>query len=195
MMAAANRAASASTDHGPRTVVLLRGINVGGHRLAMSTLRSALERVGCTEVVTYIQSGNAVVIPPAPEPSDLAATLSDAVSAAAGYRVPVVLRTSAALAGVVDANPYPGTEGTHLHVVFFADEPPTGLIDTLDLPSFSPEACTLAGRDLYLYLPNGMGRATLPTALEKSGRRITPTAVGTARNWNTVLKLLDLASG
>jgi len=176
-----------------RSIVLLRGINVGGHRLAMSVLRSVLEATGCTEVVTYIQSGNAVVTPPSPEPGDLAAALSEAISSAAGYAVPVVLRTRDELAAVVDANPYPGTGGKNLHVVFMADEPSTAILDALDLPSFLPEECTLIGRDLYLYLPNGMGRATLPTALDKAGRSIDPSAVGTARNWNTVLKLLALA--
>lgn len=194
-MARANPVPATPTDHDARTIVLLRGINVGGHRLAMSTLRSVLETAGCTDVVTYIQSGNAVVTPPSPAPSDLAATLSAAISSAAGYDVPVVLRTRAELAAVVEANPYPGTEGRQLHVVFFADEPPAVPIDAVGLAAFLPEACTLAGRELYLYLPNGMGRAALPTALEKAGRRTGPLAVGTSRNWNTVLKLLDLAGG
>lgn len=183
-----------STGHGVRTIVLLRGINVGGHRLAMSTLRSVLEATGCSDVVTYIQSGNAVVTPPSLEPSDLATTLSEAISSAAGYGVPVVLRDRTELAAVVDRNPYPDGEGKQLHVVFFADEPPSGLLDPLDLSSFLPETCTLAGRELYLYLPNGMGRAALPTALTKTGRQTGASATGTTRNWNTVLKLLDLAS-
>lgn len=186
---------TASTDNGARMVVLLGGINVGGHRLAMSVLRSVLEATGCTEVVTYIQSGNAVVTPPSWEPRDLMATLSEAISSAAGYHVPVVLRTRTELVGVVEANPYPGTEGRQLHVVFFAEEPPATVLDGLDLPSFLPEACTLIGRELHLYLPNGMGRATLPAALGKTGRQTAPPAVSTSRNWNTVLKLLDLARG
>lgn len=176
-----------------RIVVLLRGVNVGGRRLAMSTLRSALESVGCSDVVTYIQSGNAVVTPPSPEPNDLASTLSEAISSAAGYLVPVALRTEADLTAVVSANPYPGAEGKHLHVIFHADQPPAGLLECLDLRSFLPEACVLAERELYLHVPNGMGRASLPGALEKAGRRLGVTVSGTTRNWNTVLKLLELA--
>ncbi|MEE2059752.1 DUF1697 domain-containing protein [Rhodococcus artemisiae] len=94
-----------------RSIVLLGGVNVGGHRLAMSTLRSVLRSAGCTDVATYIQSGNAVVTPPSPEPSDLVAMLSEVISSAAGYGVPVVLRTRDELAAVVDANPYAGAEG------------------------------------------------------------------------------------
>ncbi|MGC4152275.1 MAG: DUF1697 domain-containing protein [Propionicimonas sp.] len=176
-----------------RSIVLLGGVNVGGHRLDMSTLRSVLGAAGCTDVVTYIQSGNAVVTPPSPEPGALAAMLSEVISSAAGYSVPVVLRTRDELAAVVDANPYPGAEGKQLHVVFMAEEPPATILDSLDLHAFLPEECTLIGRDLYLHLPNGMGRARLPVALEKAGRRTDPSGVGTSRNWNTVLKLLDLA--
>lgn len=176
-----------------RRIVLLGGVNVGGHRLAMTDLRAVLGETGCTDIVTYIQSGNAVVLPPSPEPGDLAASLSEAITAVAGYRVPVVLRTRDDLAALVDANPYPGTEGNKLHVVFFAEPPRPGVLDDLDLPSFLPEECAQIGRDLYLHLPNGMGRATLPTALARAGRRADPTAVSTARNWNTVLTLLALA--
>lgn len=176
-----------------RTVVLLRGVNVGGRRLAMPLLREVLESTGCTDVVTYIQSGNAVVTPPSPEPDGLAGILSEAVSTAAGYDVPMVLRTKAEMAGLVAANPYPGADGKQLHVVFHADAPSATVFDGLDLRSFLPEECTLIDRDLYLYLPNGMGRSTLPAALDKAGRRANVTP-GTARNWNTVLKLLDLAN-
>lgn len=184
-----------TTDNDARVIVLLGGVNVGGHRLAMSLLRSVLEGTGCTDVVTYIQSGNAVVTPPPREQREFAAAVSEAISAAAGFRVPVVLRTSAELARVVAANPYPGTEGKQRHVVFFAEEPPTTVLDGLDLPSFLPEACTLIGRELYLYLPNGMGRASLPTALGKTGRQADGPPTATSRNWNTVLKLLDLTLG
>jgi uncharacterized protein (DUF1697 family) len=180
-----------SAGPGERLVLLLRGVNVGGHRLAMATLRSVLEAVGCTDVVTYIQSGNAVVTPPARMPRDFVGIVSAAISDAAGYDVPVVVRTAAELEGVVAANPYPGTEGKLLSIAFFATTPDRSLLDGLDLPSFLPEECTLIGRELYLHLPNGMGRAALPVALGKADRRTA--AVSTVRNWNTVLKLHDLS--
>lgn len=183
-------AAAARAD---RVILLLRGINVGGHRLAMATLRSVLEEAGCTDVVTYIQSGNAVVTPPSPAPTDLAATLSEAISAAAGYGVPVVVRTRDEMAAVVDANPYPHAGGTQLHVVFMVEAPPAAILESLDLPSFLPEECAVIGRELYMHLPNGMGQAVLPTALDKASRKIDRSGVGTSRNWNTVLRMLALA--
>ena len=45
-----------------RCVVLLRGVNVGrANRIAMADFRAALEQLGCSDVATYVQSGNAVV--------------------------------------------------------------------------------------------------------------------------------------
>ncbi|MFF1572245.1 DUF1697 domain-containing protein [Leifsonia sp. NPDC058292] len=43
-------------------VVLIRGVNVGGKNpVAMAGLRECLEELGCTDVTTYLNSGNAVV--------------------------------------------------------------------------------------------------------------------------------------
>lgn len=177
-----------------RQIALLRGINVGGNRkLPMAGLRAGLEATGCTDVVTYIQSGNVVFTPPSPRPDDLQAWVEAAIADVAGFPVPVVLRSRVEMQGTVDRNPYPTAGGTQLHVVFFAQPPESDVLTGIDLASFAPEECTLRGADLYLHLPDGMGRAKLPVALEKAGRR--SSAVGTARNWNTVLKLVDLSAG
>jgi uncharacterized protein (DUF1697 family) len=177
-----------------RTVVLLRGVNVGGHRLAMKDFRAALESCGCTDVVTYIQSGNAVVTPPegtGPDGKALEQTLSTDLSEIAGYEVPVVTRTARELAMVVEASPYDVAEGKHLHVTFFNEPPSSRLMDGLDLDSFLPEACTVLGREIYLHVPRGMGVAKLPVQLERAARRTG--RPGTTRNWNSILKLLSLA--
>ena len=159
----------------------------------MATLRVALEDAGCTDVVTYIQSGNVVLTPPRRAPKGLAAWLEKVASNAAGFAVPVAVRTHAELTRTVARNPYPGASGAQLHVVFFESAPAKDVSVGIDLASFAPEDCRLVGKELYLHLPNGMGRAKLPAALEKAGRaaKYDP---GTARNWNTVLKLVELSS-
>lgn len=176
-----------------REIVLLRGVNVGGRTLSMAALRDALTDAGCAEVTTYIQSGNVVLTPPKRRPADAQRWFERIVTGVAGYDVPVAVRTLADLERVVKRNPYPDAGGKELHVLFFARAPRPTLVSDLHLDSFAPERCTLIGRDVYLHLPNGMGRAKLPLALEKAGRTATPPAIGTARNWNTVLKLLELA--
>jgi uncharacterized protein (DUF1697 family) len=170
-------------------VALLRGVNVGGRNsVPMAGLRSVLEELGLEDVTTYIQSGNVVFRSHAPVRS-LPATMERAIADAFGVRPTVVLRTPAELGAVVDGNPFPDT--ARVHVVFLERKPAAGAAGGLD-PERSPgDAFALDGRELYLHLGNGAGRTKLTgDYLERTlGVR------GTQRNWNTVVKLLELASG
>lgn len=159
----------------------------------MATLRAGLAELGCADVSTYIQSGNVVLTPPAVDGS-LDAWLSERIGEIAGFDVPTVTRSAAELDELVAGNPYPSASGTQLHVVFFGAPPPAALFESLDPAAVAPEEWTLTGRDLYLHLPNGMGRALLPVAMEKAGRRL-KAPPGTSRNWNTVRKLHEMLHG
>ncbi|HEY6075407.1 MAG TPA: DUF1697 domain-containing protein, partial [Gaiella sp.] len=99
-----------------RVVALLRGINIGPNkRIAMADLRAIVGSLGHTDVETYLQSGN-VVFTPRRRAKDLAASLSNAIREATGHDVPVVVRTGAELAGVVEANPYTVDDPTRVVV-------------------------------------------------------------------------------
>lgn len=172
-------------------IALLRGINVGGVKLAMADLRDAVAAAGGTEVVTYIQSGNAVFSHPTRSEATVKAALEAEIATAAGRPVPTMVRSAAQWRGVVEANPYPSDAPTHLHVSFFDDPLPADAFVGIDLDTFAPETFTVNGREVYLHLPNGMGRSKLAVELGK-GARARP--VGTSRNWNTVHKLADLSS-
>lgn len=172
-------------------VALLRGVNVGGVKLAMSDLRAAIEAAGGTDVETYIQSGNAVFGHPGRSEAKVTAAVEAEIESVMGKRVPTMLRSAKQLAGVVDANPYEPAQPTHLHVTFFADPVPATAFSSIDLDSFAPETFTVHGRELYLHLPNGMGRSKLAVELTKGGKKA---PVGTTRNWNTVRKLAELSA-
>lgn len=167
-------------------MALLRGVNVGGRKLPMAALRDGLAAAGCTDVETYIQSGNVVLRPPAT--ADLDGWLSERIGELAGFDVPTVTRSAGELDAVVAGNPYPQATGTQLHVVFHAAAPDPSVVASVQHERFAPEACTLVGRDLYLFVPDGLGRAKLPVALDQATRRA-KAPPGTARNWNTVLRL------
>lgn len=174
-----------------RVVALLRGVNVGGRKLSMAALRDGLADAGCTDVATYIQSGNVALAAPDPVGSDPDGWLSSVISRIAGFDVAVVTRNASELDAVVAGNPYPDAGATQLHVVFHAVAPDPSIVASVQPDRFAPEACTLVGRDLYLFVPNGLGRAELPVALDRAGRRAKAPA-GTSRNWNTVLKLQEM---
>jgi uncharacterized protein (DUF1697 family) len=170
-----------------RIVALLRGVNVGKRQLPMASLRSGLEAAGCSDVATYVQSGNVVLTPPTGSGRDVAGWLEHTIGDIAGFAVPVMVRTAKQLGAVVTANPYPHAGGTLLHVLFCSATPPA---ITADLATVAPEHATLVGSDVYLHLPDGIGRAKLPELIGKDLKRAG--IVCTARNWNTVERLLQM---
>jgi uncharacterized protein (DUF1697 family) len=172
-------------------VALLRGVNVGGGgtRLPMAQLREVAEGLGYDDVATYIQSGNLVL-----RTSDSAAKvekdLAAAIAELGGVRPAVMVRTVTQLRKVASGNPFlkRGEDEKACHVVFCAKAAKAQL-DRLDLPSYAPEEAAAVGKELYLLLPGGMGRSKLAVDLAKD-----KAAVGTARSWRTVTKLLEMAS-
>jgi uncharacterized protein (DUF1697 family) len=173
-------------------VALLRGINVGGkNKLPMKDLVALCREAGCTDATTFIQSGNVVLKASASAVKKLPRVLEDAIAARFGFRSPVVLRSQAELAAVIDANPFAKkADPNHLHVAFLADTPAPNLVATLD-PNRSPgDAFALVGRDLYLHLPNGVGNTKLTNAYLDSKLKTT----STVRNWRTVQKLIELVA-
>ena len=172
-------------------VALLRGINVGGARkVAMVALRASFEAAGAADVSTYIQSGNVVFTPPPRLRGDALETHLEAqLRADFDFDVPVLVRTSAELGRLVADNPFPDAQGTGLVVWFLGSTADATALDALDASPFAPETLVVQGRDAYLFLPNGQGRSPLVAALGK----VRPPLRATARNWNTVRRLHELA--
>ena len=173
-------------------VALLRGINVGGRSLVpMAELRALFTSLGLADVQTYIQSGNVVFTAGGGEEEELAARIEAALAEAFGIDPAVLLRTPAELEQIARQNPYLSRDAdlSKLHVVFLDRAPPASAAAELDPSRSPPDELTVAGRELYLRLPNGAGRSklTLDYFERVLGVR------GTQRNWNTVLKLLELA--
>ncbi len=166
-------------------VSLLRGINVGGNnRVAMPTVRRIYEQLGCTNVMTYVQSGN-VILAADVDPDTLSPRVEAAIKLELGLAIRVIGRTRAELDRIVGADPYPRAEPTHHHVVFLSAPPlPQGLA-ALTEAAADGESFKVIDRDIHLYLPAGIGRAKLGQALIE--RRLG--VIGTARNWRTVQQL------
>jgi len=174
----------------PTFIALLRGINVGGKRsILMADLRATFETAKATGVTTYIQSGNVVFRHAARSARSLAATLEKAIAKASGFAVPVILRTAAEWSAIIENNPFPA-EPAHLHLACLASAPPPDALAALAPASYAPERVALVGRELYLWLPQGLGNSKLASAALK----LKPLAAATARNWRTVLHLQALAA-
>ncbi|MFD0498892.1 MULTISPECIES: DUF1697 domain-containing protein [Streptomyces violaceusniger group] len=176
-------------------IALLRGINVGGNRkFPMARQRELMAELGFEDVTVHLQTGNIVFADPGTPPERTARTLEDHFAAALGFPVDVMVRTRDELAAAIEANPYPEAvaEPKTLHVVFLADVPAhTAALDALDPAAYAPDAFHRIGREIFLHCPDGVGRSKL--AAKVTNARLGVPA--TARNWNTVTKLLALADG
>jgi uncharacterized protein (DUF1697 family) len=176
-----------------RVAALLRGINVGsGKRVAMPALRELVEALGHEDVETYLQSGNVVFRPGGRARGDLGRaleqSLEQAIRAATGLDVPVLVRSGEELAQVVAANPYPVDDPTRVVVAFLREALELGALGLGDLSAYLPDELTQLGRELYVSVPNGQGNSKLMEALT---RRRLPTTL-TVRNWRTVVALAEL---
>ncbi len=175
-----------------RQVALLRGINVGGHnKLPMAPLRAALAELGYRDVHTHLQSGNAVFDTSA-RPKRVEEQVSELIADRFGLAVPVVVRTLDEVASVVADNPLPDAarEPAVFLVMFLSAAPDPAVVDALDPAAFAPDVFRLRGREIYLHCPDGIRNSAL--AAFPWGKRLGLTA--TARNWNTVTRLLAMLS-
>ena len=175
---------------GTTVIALLRGINVGGHnKLPMAQLREIAASIGLADVQTYIQSGNLVGSTDG-DPSAVGPVLAQAITSTTGLTVPVIVRTGDEWAALVSANPFAAVvePGRHVHVICLP-APASDSLHGFDTSGFAPEECAVVGSEIYLHLPHGLGRSKLVIAVN----RYPDAAAGTARNWNTVQQLAELA--
>ena len=187
---------------GPVYVALLRGINVGGARkLPMAALRAELGAAGYQGVATYVQSGNVVLTTPSQAGAPgravdhraadvLAAGIHALIEDRFALDVPVIVRSAEELAAVHAGNPFLGIEGatgTQLHVAFLAGRPSPAQAAAFDPDRSLPDRLAVAGREVFLYCPDGLGRSKVLNGAEK----LLGTTM-TVRNWNTVTTLVAM---
>ena len=177
----------------PAVVTMLRGVNVGGHnQIKMEDLRALCESLGLRDATTYIQSGNVVFRAKERDLAHLAERIGDSILKRCGFLPGVVARTAANLRDAVARNPFPARAASdpgRLLVIFLAAAPdPEALAKTLKI-NVGPEEIRFDGRELYIYYPNGQGQSKLTLPLVEKTLKTS----GTGRNWNTVIKLLEMA--
>ena len=164
-------------------VALLRAVNVGGTgKLAMSDLKAMCEASGFAKVRTYIASGN-VVFESAKSAAAVKAALEKRLAAYADKTVDVVVRSAAEMAAVLKGNPFPKAPGNRV-VAIFLDEAPAR--DALKFASgVKDEEMRLGRREIYVHYGDGMASSKL---------KIPAATKGTARNMNTIAKLVEMAA-
>jgi len=165
-------------------IALLHAVNVGGTgKLAMTDLRALCRKAGFANVRTYIASGN-VVFESDASVTKVKAELEKRLQAATGKPVGVALRSAAEMSAVVKANPFPKAAPNYTVAIFLDGKPPPDALK--QAVGAVREEMRLGQREIYVHYPDGQGRSKL---------RIPAAKDGTARNMNTVAKLVEMASG
>lgn len=176
-------------------VALLRGINVGGaNRVAMADLRALAADLGFARPRTLLQSGNLVFDAPGEAAEAIEARLESTVADRLGVASEVVVRAADDWADLIAVNPLPGPAAAdpgHLLVVALKARPDGDAEMRLRTACPGPEIIRVVGRQAYIHYTEGVGRSKLTTAVVDKALGVR----GTARNWNTVVKIADLLAG
>lgn len=174
-----------------RQIALLRGINLAKQRrMSMADLRDVVTGLGYEDVRTHLQSGN-VVLTAKESPNTVARELERELERVLRMDVKVVVRTRDELARVIEADPFGDAvdKPSWYQVTFLSAKPSAKVVRDLENEDFSPEQVAVRGREIYAWHPAGMNKSRLAKVL--SGKDLGVAA--TARNWNTVTKLLAIA--
>jgi uncharacterized protein (DUF1697 family) len=168
-------------------VVLFRGVG-GATQLPTAPLREALTGAGFENVATYINSGNAVLRSHLSR-EEVIAGVAEICEERFGFTKVILAPTLQEWSALIADNPFPQAVATPtcLHAAVLAQEPAAEAVSRLRGFAAPGEGIEAVGKVAYLHTPNGFGRSKLAEKFDKGIG-----VVNTARNWNTVLKLMGL---
>lgn len=179
------------SETGTVFVALFSGINVGGNRIVkMAELKLFFEKLGFSNVATYVQSGNVVFSGKKGDATALTKKLETAFEKKWGFNSRIMVRDAGWFERLVKDNPYPEVAGepTKLHAYALEREPTAEETKRLADKCTGPERFEVKGDVLYLHAPDGLGKSVFANLIPRTLK-----VPGTARNWRSVLALLEMA--
>jgi uncharacterized protein (DUF1697 family) len=187
-------AKSSGTDELGWYAALFRAVNVAGkNKLPMKDTVAMFEAAGCRDVRSYIASGNLVFRARPALAAKLPKLIPPVIAQRFGFAPALVVRTADELRRIGEGNPFlrAGADPGRVYVAFLADAPTRASIAALDPKRSPPDEFAVVGREIYLHLPTGAGRTKLTNDYFDSKLK----TMSTARNWRTLLKLVELTGG
>jgi uncharacterized protein (DUF1697 family) len=174
-------------------IALLRGINVGGQKkIKMSDLVTLFEELNFRDIQTYIQSGNVIFNSPSMVINKLEDKIKNAIESRYGFEVNVLIKSAQELKQVLENNPFlrkkkdPGK----MYVSFLSEILSVARVAELNESDALPEEYVIRGSYIYLFFPNGYGRAKMSNNFFERKLKV----FATTRNWKTVNKLYEIAN-
>jgi len=147
----------------------------------MADLKSICHDSGFARIETYIASGN-VVFESKDAASKVKSELEVRLLEFAGKPIGVAVCTAREMQAVLKANPFRDAQPNYTYAIFLDRNPPRDALD--HVVGRGDEKLSLGDREIFVHYPNGMGRSKL---------KIPAAKMGTARNMNTVAKLVEMA--
>ncbi|RZN84264.1 MAG: DUF1697 domain-containing protein [Winogradskyella sp.] len=170
-------------------IILLRGINVGGHRkVPMAELRELLSGLGCQDVQTYIQSGN-VVLHSSETPEKLKLNIQKAILSNFGFEVLILVKTYIELQDIYDKCPFQNEAKEKSYFMMLDNSPNKSGLEEVSKLSYDGEEFKITDSAIYFYSANGYGRTKFNSNFFERQLKVN----ATARNYKTMLKILAMA--
>ena len=175
-------------------VSILRGINVGGHKMIkMADLKGYYENLGFDAVQTYIQSGNVVLRTETGACKPLADKITAEIMRSTGFDVQGIVLDLEELVKIIDNNPFRADhekKTDHLHVTILSTLPLSIDFEKINTQKGKDEELAILEKAVYLYLPGGYGKTKLTNTFFERIFKVT----ATTRNWKTMTGLLKLSN-
>ncbi|MDX9947167.1 MAG: DUF1697 domain-containing protein [Bacteroidales bacterium] len=174
-------------------ITMLRGINMTGHNsIKMTRLADMFRQLGYADAETYIQSGNIVFTAHDGYIDDISSGIRRAILSEFNLNIAVITRTLDEMKEIVSVNPFlgePNFDPSKMAVLFLEYKPSEEQILKVAGIDYPPDKFQINGSEIYIYCPNGFGKTKLYTNFFEAKMKVT----GTARNWRTVNKLMEMA--
>ena len=171
-------------------IILFRGMNTGGVRAPVGEQRAMAEAMGLKNPRTLQASGN-LVVESGKATAALEADIETAMEKTFGLKVAAMVRTPEQWAKLIAANPFPKEAAAHpakVVAMVMKDGIRPGGLEAVQALARNGERVEAAGDVLFFWFPEGQGQSEI---FKKATPRML--GMGTGRNWNTVLKLAEMA--
>jgi uncharacterized protein (DUF1697 family) len=172
-------------------IALLRGINVSGQKqIKMSELKTLFEKSGFKNVETYIQSGNVIFSTKETSAKKLSSKISAAIKKQFGFEVRVIVVTPEEIEDSLKKNPFikKKKDTDKLYTIFLSEIPSKASINNFNKDDYLPEEFVIDGKCIYLFVPNGYGKAKINNNFFENKLKV----FGTTRNLKTINALIEL---
>ena len=173
-------------------ISILRGINVGGHKLIkMQALTKLYEDFGFKNVKTYIQSGNVVFQAKQTDSTLLEEMISKKITEIFTFEVPIIVKLQKEMAKIHKNNPFiheKNYDTNLLHVTFLSQKPKQADIAKIT-GDFGNDEFIISDKAVYLYCPNSYSNSKLTNTFFENKLKVS----ATTRNWKTTTELLNMS--